>query len=343
MAAMGIDEDTMIYRLGEVLDDPKFEGFDWDARALTGGDYSRECDFTHFDFDTVNYEIPRLKGRWDRPTMLRQEKVAAYNDFPACPHVPVFSQRAVSVLFDFLEPNGELLPLTTKRGKYFAFQTLTIADGILNVTKTKGSVRKPPIFDDVSTYSFYKSKLSGLTIFRVREEPSTVLVTLAFKQRIESNGLLGFDLEKVWPVPSRAEEIAERAIRANRRKVKAGVVWRDYQKETVVIRLPLTGDSPSTAEGKKLDKFRSALDEKLVLRSPKDAYFGSIVAYGGSEESDKEDKTYCIYLNCPEAQRLIDYIKPEISSLKWKGDVKVSKRNAPYWDEDAVDKFVELT
>ena len=109
----------------------------------------------------------------------------------------MFSQRAVNVLRDFLEPNGELLPLTTKRGKYYAYQTLTVADGVLNVAKTRGEILKAPMFGDITTYSFYKSKLEGLTIFRVREHPSRVLVTTAFKERVEANGLLGFGLDQL--------------------------------------------------------------------------------------------------------------------------------------------------
>lgn len=100
-----------IYELTSVGDDnPLFAGL-----SLKNDKYSSLLETWPADW-RVNYrtwEPKRLKATWPGPKVVGN--VRRFND---CPGVNLtslaFSQRAVDMLRDILEPNGELLPLRHK-------------------------------------------------------------------------------------------------------------------------------------------------------------------------------------------------------------------------------------
>ena len=297
----------------------------------------RTYDFTNFYPDHFDYEIPRLAGLWDYPEM--ENEVHAFDDFPGWGfQIPVFSSRAINVLVDLLEANGEILPIRTSRGDYSAYQTLTIADGVLDVANTKGNWTSacPGMFSDIGTYCFHGSGLDELSIFRVREHPSRVLVTSTFKDRVDGNGLNGFRMKQVWPVLSREERIRERKQQSKRSKIEINGRLKDYQAHTVVIHLPIDGDSPSAAEEEKIGAIRKQLNDDLVLDALDSPYFGSVAGY------EQGDSTHRLLLTCPDADRLIDRIAPILRSLDWPSQIRISRRSRPIWWDGAKDKFVEI-
>jgi len=118
-------------------------------------------------------------------------------------HIPVFSSKAVTVLEDFLEPNGELLPIICDKEKYFLF----------NVTKVVDALDEPncelQLFDDggimdIVRYSFLKKKLIGVNIFKLPQDLlGWVYATDAFVDRVQAAGLKGFKFRLVWSDESR--------------------------------------------------------------------------------------------------------------------------------------------
>jgi hypothetical protein len=104
-----------VYLIYPVLDNPLYEGL-----ALT--DHSELLDFWPANW-RPNFQTwqPRsLEATWPTPEVIGN--VRTFNDYP-CINLsrPAFSQRAVDLLRDILEPNGELLPVRHKIGRYYFY------------------------------------------------------------------------------------------------------------------------------------------------------------------------------------------------------------------------------
>src|SRR5262249_12886566 len=100
----------------------------------------------------------------------------------------------------FLEPNGELLPVLSSVGEYYAYNITTVVDVL-------DHLRSDIIWYDenhdialrIRRYECIPEKLAGLSIFRVVEMPSTTFVNQVFVDRVRQHGLQGFDFPRLWP------------------------------------------------------------------------------------------------------------------------------------------------
>lgn len=305
-----------IYKLEPILDDPRFEGFGWELEGLTN-EHGRTYDF----------KIPSLRRKWDYPEFTFQDNVNPFNDFPCCLHVPIFSRRAVSVLKDYLEANGELLSVRSKFGDYFAYQTRTLANGILNRAKTKGILLddSKTNFFDIQKYAFFKSKIKSLTIFRIPEHPSTEFVTEKFVERVQANRLLGFHFDAVWTSESGKRP---RSVIAKSKPSEKNL------KQTLVIHLRISGSEPTKRERTAADRVREKIANALVLDDPDDEYLGGLA---GAEIADGWLR---LLLPCQNATKLHAFLQETLSRIDFKGETRVSIRMAPYWDDEADDRFV---
>ncbi len=114
------------------------------------------------------------------------------------PTIPVFNRKAVNALADLLEPNGQLLPITCQGEEYFLFNVTRLVDAL---DEDNCNLER---FDDgrimvIDHYSFFKEKLIGETVFKLRQRPlGRVYVTDPFVQRVLESGLRGFRLPLVW-------------------------------------------------------------------------------------------------------------------------------------------------
>jgi hypothetical protein len=132
---------------------------------------------------------------------------------------PAFSGRAIDCLRDFLEPNGEILPLRPKNGDFFAYNLTTVADVLdLRKSELKWTSNRYSVID-ISRYEFYKEKIGDLSIFRIREYPAGTFVTDKFVSRVVEHGLNGFDFQIVWPLPPGVSwfELAKQATKERNR------------------------------------------------------------------------------------------------------------------------------
>ena len=113
-------------------------------------------------------------------------------------HVPVFSSKAVTILRDFLKPNGELLPISCDGEKYFLFNVTRVVDA-LDEPKCELKLFSDGEIMDIVRYSFLNEKLIGVDMFKLPQRPlGWVYATDAFVDRVRAAGLKGFKFRLVW-------------------------------------------------------------------------------------------------------------------------------------------------
>lgn len=195
---------NVLYEMRPVMDDPQFEGFCLlPATSILGRD-SLDDDITPGYGVTAkepNWTQPLLGNKWIPPKVTG--KVSSINDYPCLDMMyPVFSQRAVLSLREFLEPSGELLPLATDTKVKYLFHNITSISDALNMSAS----RFIPFSDnplqavDIEHFEFFKDRLIGKNIFRILQMPLIVIVSSFFAQAACDAGLRGFSFHKLWPL-----------------------------------------------------------------------------------------------------------------------------------------------
>jgi hypothetical protein len=226
-----------------------------------------------------------------------------------------------------LDANGELLPVKSRFGLYYAYQTTTLTSGVLNTRKSKG-IRldeNADYFFDISAYEFFKSKLRGLSIFRIIEHPSEVLVSDDFRDRIEANQLLGFHLVPLW---SAGKDTTADPLKMEKK------AYERAQAKTLVLRLGIDRDIPTRSQRRSIDNLRERISETLVLSDPTQKYIGGLAG------ENVGDGYIDLLMPCPNPKQLYQALHECIDDLDWRGQKHVYGRDSPYWDVDA--KVYEL-
>jgi hypothetical protein len=210
---------TSVYRLYPVLDDPDYEGFATDQESMRGK--FAFCEDFLPDSDT-GWHAPQLAKIW-KPVKV-EGRVRAVNDYPCINlSIPAFSKHAVEALREYLEANGELLPLNSRIGMYYAYNVTTIAD-VLDIDRA--IVERFPDSGRVMTidrYMFRQQQVSNLTIFQIPEQPGDVYVTDVFVRRAHESNLAGLNFVKVWPLSAGTDwrSLKKSADRARRRSTRS--------------------------------------------------------------------------------------------------------------------------
>lgn len=125
------------------------------------------------------------------------------SDFPyLTPGVPVFTPRSLTAVKDLLEPHGEILPLRSEDGVFFAYNITRIVD-CLDVANSQVSFFRDGVrIMDVKRYAFFPERIAGIPIFKIPQFPrSEVFVTDEFVQRVRDHGLTGFRFKLRWSSP----------------------------------------------------------------------------------------------------------------------------------------------
>lgn len=193
----------MLYELAPILDIPEYEGFAWlDRRDSCRGLPSLTMDFRpqRNSESAVASPVP-LSSLWSPKKVVGD--VRTWNDFPAVNlNIPAFSARAVDVLRDLLEPNGELLPLVSEAGQYYAYHVMTVAD-VLDIAHCEVTWGLDKTYASrIRHFECYPDSLDGQKIFRLPQQLLNYFVTEEFAQRVREYRLQGFNLSRVWPLPS---------------------------------------------------------------------------------------------------------------------------------------------
>ena len=157
----------------------------------------------HPDKDEPDWIPPKLAATWVPQKLIGD--VWPENDFPGAGApaylTPIFSPRAVDGLREFLEFNGELLPVTTPLGTYYAYNLTTLVDAI---DPERSDIKYWPGSDrihEVSAFVLEEKALKGQTIFRFPQIPVEIFITEPFVRRVEKLKLNGMWITKCWPMP----------------------------------------------------------------------------------------------------------------------------------------------
>ncbi len=303
-----------VYRLEKNVDDPRYEGFGFDREDSLRGNYGIDADFMPDDIRTKGraWTVTRMAHLWTPQPV--SGRVRPYNDYPCCNlSIPAFSERAVEALRDMLEPNGELLPLVSSVGTYYAYNITTVAD-ILDHTQSeiKWFNEKRVMAMFINRYEFQPDKLDGLTIFRLVEKPSLTYVTNLFVERVRANRLRGFVFHKLWPhVPDENQPEDESGAE--------GVTA-----QSVIVQLALAKAKPSKAEKQRVEGLMDQIDMWLLSAERDGTYLGSLE---GHEYVRRECR---LFLSCPSADALADWLMPQLRGITWDGAMTLTRRYGPF-------------
>ncbi|SFH80401.1 imm11 family protein [Planctomicrobium piriforme] len=325
-----------IYKLESISDNPKFEGFGMGEQPSLMGRRDRYDDLrTEYDSKAKEWKTSRLAEIWEPLRVLG--RVRPFNDFPCVMDIPAFSVRAVEVLRDILEPNGELLPLDTSVGSYYLFNCMTVAD-IIDFERSKIDFLNKQTILDIDHLEVYEDRLDGLSIFQMRKYPNRCLVTDSVARRIREAKLEGFEFQKMWPLPTDVYWMMHRKDPRCHDELTAqpATESRPIKGNTVVLRLALEGVIPSVVEEARFETIADELDALLVNPHRNAKYFGNL------EITEFVPGEARFFLSCPDADELAKKLKPWAKTLDWPGEKWLLKRYGEFVEIEATEKAVEL-
>lgn len=304
--------------------------------SLFGNEFLFE-DFAGVDVGKLSWTPNRFAQVWT----VKQARgpVSSYNDYPADGTlVSFFSSRAVEALREFLEPNGELLPVETRVGTYFAYNILTKSTA-LDLSRTKaffgepGEGEKETAFG-IDRFEFDEAKLPEHAVFRLREYPPAVYVTDEFKRRAESAGLRGMFFYKVWPLAPDEDWVTLR--KQQWRRIKAETAH--LKANTLTIRLQGAKKQASERESDAVEEIAADLAEYLAVEHNKtiEDFVGAVGAL------DETRGALRIALVTPNADRLAEIVSPWISAVKWPGGIELVKLYGDMHDDSAKQRKVKI-
>ena len=317
-----------IFKLVKDLENPAFDGFDFAESTISIlGNELPDYDFKLKDEYTLCWQTVSLKAKW-KPQKVTG-RVRPFNDFPCIgitTDVPIFSQRAINALGPFLESSGEILPLISPIGKYYAYN-LTARSHALDPTCSRMTfIAGKETAHRIDYYCFSETKVTS-AIFRIQEQPKPIYVTDSFRDRALEAGLNGFCFVKVWPLAKELdwelEFNAENRLSRKRSEELSG--------ESVVFTLNSAKTKPSPSEMKLAEDFVGKIEVLLASeKSVDDPYFGT-VEYLKSAKHKIE-----IGISCPNATALTDYIWPLVEELHWKENVSYIVRHGNLFESEVV-------
>jgi hypothetical protein len=320
-----------VFVLKPELVDPRFFGFNFapEAKPFLGNRLASD-DFDVDNAQSLDWTPRTLQPIW-RPQPV-EGPTRPFNDFPCVDLiVPAFSKRAVEVLGEMLTDNGELLPLVSTVGEYYALNVLTKIDCLdAENTRYLRPAERNAALMLVDSFAFHEEKLRGATIFRIPQQQKLKLVTSAFKERVENARLNGFNFAKAWPLPigtSWREEAAKQ-----RRKSKAVKLVG----QAFVLRLRLKSDAPDAWEEELAKQIRASLEQELKQESLADPYWGFI------EAAEFEEGEFRIFCTCPDCEELANHLSQWMERLPWESDIFIIKRYGNLYDQKAKEKHFAI-
>ncbi len=302
---------TAVFILKFDFRDPRFSQFDLvdDSHSFFGNN-NLYADFRGKDISKLSWQPYRFGDAWV-PQKVTGD-VAAFNDYPCIGQVPVFSGRAVSVLRDLLEPCGELLPLISDVGEYFAFNILAKSEA-LDVENSEADfdpdAGKETAFS-IDRFEFHEDKIGEHAIFRLREFPAYEFVTDTFKQRVDDAGLNGMQFSKVWPLPpGESWEMLELREKRNREKS-----LQPLKGQALSIDLS-SKDLESEVEQERMDTILKQVATELAQHqaSMQKGFVGAI------EGVEMTDDLARIWVVCPDSNVAAEMIQPIVKAANWPG------------------------
>ncbi len=191
-----------LYKLSVIADDPWVSGFAMDDLPSVLGNDSLEEDMTAgfgIASKQIDWSQHKFGDRWNPPAVY--DRPSGPHDYPCINLIePAFSQRAIDTLNGLLTENGELLPLAGEGHGFYYFNALKIAN-VLDRKKTKLNFMNEAktIATSIDHFHFIENRLEGLDVFRIPENPSTLIVSDRFVRVAREGGLVGMSFRQLWP------------------------------------------------------------------------------------------------------------------------------------------------
>ena len=112
----------------------------------------------------------------------------------------VLGERAKAALEKFIEPYGELLPLSCPDEPFWALNVTKVVDALdLRSSEILDRETMDPDAPNVVRHAFLADRIRGLALFRVRQSNvSNTFFTDLFLAEIERHGLTGFGWRREW-------------------------------------------------------------------------------------------------------------------------------------------------
>jgi hypothetical protein len=181
--------------------------------------------------------------------------------------------------------------------------------------------------------------MDGLSIFRLVESAARTFVTQMFMDRVRQHELQGFHFIKLWPSPegvSRQE--LDKQEHKKRVQVKAKRGAASVKGNTVVLRFLTAKAKASKQDKARLAKLMDEIDSLLYQPAAKQdsPYLGSL------EGDDVVEGELRLFLSCPDANALVEKLRPWLNALSWPGGVKVLKRYGELSDPNCPEEYAEL-
>ncbi|MBX7104570.1 MAG: hypothetical protein K1X57_10850 [Gemmataceae bacterium] len=321
-----------VYWLIPAVDNPLFEGLatERDAPRLNNwpADWCR-----HYS----TWESPRLSDTWQPIPVIG--RVRLFNDFPCINMLsPALSQRAVDLLRDLLEPNGELLPVTHSIGTYYFFNCTRVLS-CLDLDKSAASRTREGIVTRKERLVFLNEVVRGETVFRIRTQPPDLFCTQTFADRVAAASLQGFVFVKVWPLSNGTTFFDElhQATKRARKWQPLGESSVDIKQNTVLLRMFCSRKKPTAADTAAATAIMDMLDEKLAsATSPASGYVGTL------EGHDVLGREIRLFLSSPDCDRLVAFLLPFFRTLPWPGRFQVVKHRGDLSDGSAPAEYVTI-
>ena len=328
---------TRVYLLQPIFDDQRYARFSAKrSKGYRPGSEYLVDDFVDGDSTTTKWTASSIADIW-RPLAVESAPVMN-NDYPCVDgRIPAFSRRAVDVLRDILEVNGELLPLRTKVGEYFCYNIQTVADALDMARSEVVMIHPVEVPFSIDRYEFIEKRIASLLIFRIPEAPFEVFVTEAFKLRAEAANLRGFNFCLVWPLPKNVTWLMLKRQNRHARERAGLPVGETIKGQSVIIRL-MPEDEKFTANERA--RVRTLMDdlERDLLKSK------SARPYGTLEGHEYVKGEVRLFFSCPNAERLYKKLKPLLIRSGWNSKrILIVKRTGAYHDSIAAEVTISLS
>lgn len=153
------------------------------------------------DKETIRHKIPsfisvKLIERYGYHGI--KGKLLKKGDFTTLLYAPVFNDNSKSVLKNYIEPYGEFIELCDNYKKlYYLFHNMNYVDA-LNISNSKINYFSDGCIDSICSYSFNYENIHNTFIFRLPQDPNTILVDDVFVSVVLENNLKGFVFVPLW-------------------------------------------------------------------------------------------------------------------------------------------------
>lgn len=112
--------------------------------------------------------------------------------------VLIMRPRAVRVLAELCERDGEMLPLVCEGEEFMAWNVTTVVDALDLENSVVSRFPSSGHVSWVDKYAFKPEQVAGRVAFRVPELPPVIFVTGGFVKRVRDAGLTGTGFQLVW-------------------------------------------------------------------------------------------------------------------------------------------------